>query len=120
MPHPARQHIHISPSLGARVTDRITSFVGSWPFVLIHAGWFGLWIALRVEAFPFGLLTLLVSLEAIFLSTFVMMSQNRQADKDRVRDDTEAEEVQQLFEINQRQLEILTILHQRLEGEDAS
>ena len=46
-------------------------------FVYIHIAWFGLWIGLGVEKYPFGLLTMIVSLEAIFLSTFVMISQNR-------------------------------------------
>ena len=46
-------------------------------FVYIHCVWFGSWIIFRVEDYPFGLLTVIVSLEAIFLSTFVMISQNR-------------------------------------------
>jgi uncharacterized membrane protein len=70
------------------VTDKITSFAGSMHFVYIHAAWFGLWIAINAglfgaalvfDKFPYGLLTMIVSLEAIFLSTFVMISQNRQA-----------------------------------------
>src|SRR5262252_983068 len=96
--------------LGAKAADAITGFVGSWAFVGIHASWFVLWIVLRIEPFPFGLLTLLVSLEAIFLSTFVMMSQNRSAARDHIRDDHEAEEVDMLFKINQTQLEILNLL----------
>ena len=46
-------------------------------FVYIHIIWFAAWIVFRVEPYPFGLLTMIVSLEAIFLSTFVMISQNR-------------------------------------------
>ena len=46
-------------------------------FVYIHMLWFAVWIAFGVEDYPFGLLTMIVSLEAIFLSTFVMISQNR-------------------------------------------
>ena len=60
-----------------RVADRITAFSGSMTFVYIHILWFGLWIGLGAEKYPFGLLTMIVSLEAIFLSTFVMISQNR-------------------------------------------
>jgi uncharacterized membrane protein len=60
-----------------RSADRITAFSGSMTFVYIHILWFGLWIGLGVEKYPFGLLTMIVSLEAIFLSTFVMISQNR-------------------------------------------
>ena len=53
-------------------------------FVYIHAIWFSLWIVLGVEDYPFGLLTMIVSLEAIFLSTFVMISQNRADEKRQV------------------------------------
>ncbi len=60
-----------------RIADRITIFAGSMAFVYIHIVWFGSWIALGVEHYPYGLLTMIVSLEAIFLSTFVMISQNR-------------------------------------------
>ena len=60
-----------------RAADKITSFAGSMTFVYLHILWFGLWIGLGVERYPFGLLTMIVSLEAIFLSTFVMISQNR-------------------------------------------
>jgi uncharacterized membrane protein len=73
-----------SGDLQNRIADTITRFAGSMPFVYIHIVWFTLWIALHVETFPFGLLTMLVSLEAIFLSTFVMISQNR-ADEKRAR-----------------------------------
>jgi uncharacterized membrane protein len=60
-----------------RVADAITAFSGSMLFVYIHILWFGCWIGFGVEKYPFGLLTMIVSLEAIFLSTFVMISQNR-------------------------------------------
>jgi uncharacterized membrane protein len=71
-----------------RVADRITNFAGSLNFVYLHSVWFGIWVLLNVgllgasvefDKFPFGLLTMIVSLEAIFLSTFVMIGQNRQA-----------------------------------------
>jgi uncharacterized membrane protein len=60
-----------------RVADAITTFAGSMLFVYIHIVWFGCWIGFGVESYPYGLLTMIVSLEAIFLSTFVMISQNR-------------------------------------------
>jgi uncharacterized membrane protein len=60
-----------------RVADWITTFAGSMLFVYLHIIWFGCWIGFGVESYPFGLLTMIVSLEAIFLSTFVMISQNR-------------------------------------------
>ncbi len=60
-----------------RIADRITAFAGSMWFVYIHIIWFSSWIGFGVEGYPYGLLTMIVSLEAIFLSTFVMISQNR-------------------------------------------
>ncbi|MEY2473169.1 MAG: hypothetical protein QOK28_2498 [Actinomycetota bacterium] len=77
-----------------RVADAITTFAGSLNFVYIHTVWFGVWIAINVgligaslkfDKFPFGLLTMIVSLEAIFLSTFVMVSQNRQSARADIR-----------------------------------
>src|SRR5690349_7149225 len=62
-----------------RIADGVTWFAGSMMFVYLHAAWFIAWVAVRPfgDGFPFGLLTMLVSLEAIFLSTFIMISQNR-------------------------------------------
>lgn len=77
-----------------KVADRITSFAGSLNFIYLHAVWFLIWIAdnmglfgssNKFDEFPFGLLTMIVSLEAIFLSTFVMVSQNRQARRSETR-----------------------------------
>jgi uncharacterized membrane protein len=78
-PNPAlvRQAQQRTKSIENRVSDRITAFAGSMPFVYIHIAWFGCWIGFGVEDYPYGLLTMIVSLEAIFLSTFVMISQNR-------------------------------------------
>ena len=64
-------------ALQNRLADRITTFAGSMLFVYLHVIWFACWISLGVESYPYGLLTMIVSLEAIFLSTFVMISQNR-------------------------------------------
>ena len=64
-------------SVQNRIADRITAFAGSMKFVYLHLLWFGAWIIFGVEGYPYGLLTMIVSLEAIFLSTFVMISQNR-------------------------------------------
>lgn len=85
-----------------RISDWLAWFSGSMLFLFIHAVWFGAWIALNVgllnipglsgfDPYPFGLLTMIVSLEAIFLSTFVLISANRQAEKDKVRADIEYE-----------------------------
>jgi CRP/FNR family cyclic AMP-dependent transcriptional regulator len=97
-----------------RVADWIAWFSGSMPFLMINAGWFILWITLNTvhtavpqfDRYPFGLLTMIVSLEAIFLSCFVLVSQNRQAEKDRVRSDIE-------YEVNiKAELEV-THLHEK-------
>src|SRR5882724_4197796 len=77
-----------------RLSDGITAFAGNIKFVYFHVAWFGIWIAANLgligaglvfDNFPFGLLTMVVSLEAIFLSTFVMISQNRSAEKSEIR-----------------------------------
>jgi uncharacterized membrane protein len=77
--HPALVEHEVSRAGSAqnRAADKITAFAGSMAFVYLHLLWFAAWIIFRVEAYPYGLLTMIVSLEAIFLSTFVMISQNR-------------------------------------------
>jgi uncharacterized membrane protein len=80
-----RQQFERGKSRQDRVADALTAFSGSLVFVYFHALWFGLWILLNLgwlgikpfDPYPFGLLTMVVSLEAIFLSTFVLVSQNR-------------------------------------------
>lgn len=125
-----RSHIHTPTNLLDLATDKLTAFSGSWLFLLLHALWFGLWIGFRVEPFPYGLLTMCVSLEAIGLSTVVLMSQNRQAAKDEVRDDHEAEIVDTMptiltaildlvkavHQLNQEQSEILALLKEQPRG----
>jgi len=83
-----------------KIADWISEFSGSLPFLFIHIGIFFVWIVLNAgplahtglggfDPFPFGLLTMVVSLEAIILSVFVLLSQNRQVARDRVRNDIE-------------------------------
>jgi uncharacterized membrane protein len=79
----------------SRVADRITNFAGSMMFVYLHIIWFASWIGFGVEVYPFGLLTMIVSLEAIFLSTFVMISQNRADAKRQVIADQQWKTVQE-------------------------
>ena len=101
-----------------RMSDVIATVAASQWFMLFHACWFALWIGVNMLAavgalperagfdpFPFGLLTMVVSLEAIFLAIFVMVSQNRQSEKDRLRTDLD-------YQVNVRaQEEILRISH---------
>jgi uncharacterized membrane protein len=82
-------------SLQSRVADVITGFAGSMTFVYVHMAWFAFWILLPVEKYPFGLLTMIVSLEAIFLSTFVMISQNRADARRQVFADNQYEMIQE-------------------------
>lgn len=102
-----------------RVADWLAWFSGSIPFLILHAVWFGAWILLNTgivnvpglsgfDPFPFGLLTMIVSLEAIFLATFVLISQNRQVEKDKVRSDIE-------YDINVKAEMEVTELHQKVD-----
>ncbi len=83
-----------------RLADSLAAFSGTFSFLMVHAVWFALWIGANVgllpfmhvfDPFPFGLLTMIVSLEAIFLSCMVLISQSRQAAKERIRSDAEYE-----------------------------
>jgi uncharacterized membrane protein len=101
-----------------RAADAITRFAGSMTFVYLHVIWFAAWIGFGVEKYPFGLLTMIVSLEAIFLSTFVMISQNRADAKRQVIADQEWKTVQeedgqnrQLLDISNQILELTRAVH---------
>ena len=93
-------------SLENRVADQITRFAGSMTFVYLHIIWFAAWILSGVEHYPYGLLTMIVSLEAIFLSTFVMISQNRADEKRQVLADHQWQTVQEEDQQNQQLLEL--------------
>ena len=99
-------------SVQNRVADRITAFSGSMSFVYIHILWFGAWIIFKVEHYPYGLLTMIVSLEAIFLSTFVLISQNR---ADAKRQAVADQHWQLVKEEDRQNKELLTLSHQILE-----
>ena len=89
-----------------RIADKVTAFAGSMSFVYLHIAWFAAWIIIGIEHYPFGLLTMIVSLEAIFLSTFVMISQNRADAKRQVIADQEWRTVQEEDQQNRQLLEI--------------
>lgn len=101
----------------ARTADAVTAFAGSMRFVWIHLVVFALWM-LAVEGSPWPTLTLVVSLEAIFLSTFVMIGQNRQAEVQRAKADHDFVEQELELKSNTeltRQIHTLTAeLHRRL------
>ena len=99
-----------------RIADKITDFAGSMMFVYLHILWFGSWIIFRVENYPFGLLTMIVSLEAIFLSTFVMISQNRADAKRQVIADQQWQTVQ---EEDRQNVQLLSLSKQILDLTEA-
>lgn len=116
-------------SLLDKIADQIAAFSGSMAFLLLNAGWFVVWVGANTlpglrhyDPFPFGLLTMIVSLEAIFLSCFVLISQDRQSAKDHVRADIEYEvnvkaelEIAHLHEKTDRMYEDMLERFKRLE-----
>jgi len=113
-PNPALvRHAHErAQSFQDQAADRITAFAGSMTFVYIHLAWFACWIGFGVESYPYGLLTMIVSLEAIFLSTFVLISQNRADAKREVIADQQWQTVQEEDRQNE---ELLALSHQILD-----
>lgn len=116
-----RQHLHVPHGFGERAADAVAAAVGSWTFVLAQTAIVTLWVIVNVVGFiarwdpyPFILLNLLFSTQAAYTAPILMMSQNRQATKDRLRDDHEADEIDLLYTINQQQLEILHLLHAQI------
>ena len=112
-PHPALIEFEKGRAQSAqnRVADWITEFAGSMIFVYVHIVWFSVWILLGVEGYPYGLLTMIVSLEAIFLSTFVMISQNRADAKREVLSQHQWEVIQKEDDQNQHLLTLTQRIH---------
>jgi uncharacterized membrane protein len=113
IPHPALvEHAHERAALVQnRIADRITAYAGSMHFVYLHVLLFAVWM-IAIEETPWPTLTLIVSLEAIFLSTFVMISQNRADEKRQVMASQEWRSVQLEEQQNE---EILKLSRQILE-----
>lgn len=118
--------IHQQLTPWQRASDTIATIAAGQWFTLFHLTWFGLWISVNLGAqvgllpaaigfdpFPFGLLTMVVSLEAIFLSIFVMVSQNRQAERDRVHADLD-------YQVNVKAHTEILSLGQRLDRIEAA
>lgn len=98
-----------------RIADVIAAVSASQAFVLIHMAWFGAWMIFNIirgdkapDPYPFGLLTMIVSLEAIFLSIFVLISQNRSGEKDRIRADLD-------YQVNLKAQHEIMQLHEKLD-----
>ena len=124
LPHPAWADVAAQRAdhVQLKIADAITAFAGSMPFVYIHAALFAAWM-LFFEASPWPTLTLIVSLEAIFLSTFVMIGQNRQAAFAKAKADHDFNESELELKTNTeltRQIHDLTVeLHRRVIGNKA-
>ena len=103
-------------NIQSRIADGITAFAGSMAFVYVHIVWFALWVSIPLEKYPFGLLTMIVSLEAIFLSTFVMISQNR-AD---ARRQVFADQQYLMIQEEKKQNELMIEQNTRIEALDKS
>jgi CRP/FNR family cyclic AMP-dependent transcriptional regulator len=129
------EEMEVHSTLLQRMADWLAWFSGSMPFLISHTFWFIIWVSLNTfilgagafDPFPFGLLTMIVSLEAIFLACFVLISQNRQAEKDKVRADIEYEvnikaelEVAHLHEKTDRIYENMMARFEKLERGMAS
>jgi len=107
-----------------RIADLAAAFSGSISFLAVHMVWFACWIAVNLgfvpsiaqfDPFPFGLLTMVVSLEAIFLSCMVLISQNRQAAKERIRSDAEYDaNIRAGLEVTQLHVKIDALAEQTL------
>jgi uncharacterized membrane protein len=102
----ARHHLHLPRSVGERAADRVAAAMGSWRFIIIQTVIVLCWMTCNVVGFvhhwdiyPFILLNLLFSTQAAYAAPIIMMSQNRQSQVDRLRDDHEAEEVTQIVAI---------------------
>jgi uncharacterized membrane protein len=108
--HPAvvEQWAKRNADIQLRLADKITAFAGSMQFVYLHALLFAAWM-LFIESSPWPTLTLIVSLEAIFLSTFVMIGQNRQAAFQQMKADHDYGNMDKLLEEN---TELTRLIHQ--------
>jgi uncharacterized membrane protein len=122
--HPPIKNVHAvfetQSTLGQRVADKVAAVAGSWPFIIIQSTLLVAWVALNVTAaikhwdpYPFILMNLVLSLQAAYAAPVIMMSQNRQAARDRI-------EAHNDYEINLKaELEVQTIL-EHLEAQNAA
>ncbi|MFH0952114.1 MAG: DUF1003 domain-containing protein [Patescibacteria group bacterium] len=98
MPRYVKKEFKRKSSWQDLMADKITGFVGSMGFVYFHVAWFLIWLIYNAikglnpwDPYPYNFLTMIVSLEAIFLSTFVLISQNREAERTDLRDQLDFE-----------------------------
>jgi uncharacterized membrane protein len=104
------------------IADRLTRVAASTPFLVFHVIWFAVWIVIntglvglpKFDPFPFGLLTLVVSLEAIFLSIFVLMAQSRESGVEELREEVSLQVVLRMEEEVTKTLQLVAGLYSRL------
>jgi uncharacterized membrane protein len=116
--HPANQRRHDQRSRGERLADRVTAVFGSWMFIVVQSIIVALWIGLnllavvhRWDPYPFILLNLVFSTQAAYAAPLILLSQNRQADTDRIKAEHD-------YRINQIGLRYLVALHREAHGSD--
>ena len=114
--HPANQRRHDQRTGGERLADRVTAVFGSWRFIVVQTiivcAWIGvnlLAVAERWDPYPFILLNLVFSTQAAYAAPLILLSQNRQADTDRIQAEHD-------YQINQKALRYLTVLHKDAHG----
>ena len=116
--HPANRYRHDHRTTGQRLADSVTGVFGSWRFIVVQTVIVALWIsanivavALRWDPYPFILLNLLFSTQAAYAAPLILLSQNRQADTDRVKAEHD-------YQVNQLALQYLIVWHRDAHGED--
>jgi uncharacterized membrane protein len=116
--HPANRYRHDHRTTGQRLADSVTGVFGSWRFIVIQTVIVILWIGaniiavtLRWDPYPFILLNLLFSTQAAYAAPLILLSQNRQADTDRVKAEHD-------YQINQLALQYLIAWHRSTHGDD--
>ncbi len=115
--HPANRHRHDDRSVGQRLADSVTAVFGSWRFIIIQTCIVAVWIAVNILAvfyrwdpYPFILLNLVFSTQAAYAAPLILLSQNRQADTDRITAEHD-------YRVNQRPLQHLIAWHRDTHGE---
>jgi uncharacterized membrane protein len=116
--HPANRRRHDQRTSGERLADRVTAVFGSWRFIVIQTVIVCAWISLnlfavaeRWDPYPFILLNLVFSTQAAYAAPLILLSQNRQADTDRIQAEHD-------YHVNQRALRYLMVLHEQAHGAD--
>jgi uncharacterized membrane protein len=115
--HPANQRRHDERTRSEQLADRVTAVFGSWKFIIVQTMIVLLWIGLNLLAvihhwdpYPFILLNLVFSTQAAYAAPLILLSQNRQADTDRIRAEHD-------YQVNQTALQYLKVLHSDAHGQ---